>query len=234
MGSVVHNCAWARLQKVAKLLQEQKVFVFEFGIKHIDVHEDLAAKSLKLKIRMNGITYLKSKNAKARQAGHDQCQINFDTIGSTIYEGGDVFDFELCQTRCFGSSQTLASCQLSVDTILECMDRKTWALKLLSVESPGKVLANFEVQLRCTMTLLKSVGGAKALKSMRVPGPPNIKSGSVFASNDEAEKTDEFIRKVGRAQEHLEVVFNDAGKREANRTDSDRFLAVARNNKVEL
>jgi len=154
MGSVVDN--------YTLLLQEQKVIVFDFGIEHVDVNEELAAKSLKIKIRMNGITCLKSENAEAVQVGHHQLRLNFDSLGSTIYEGGFAFDFELCQTRCFGSSQTLASCQLRVEAILECMHRETWALKLLSVESPGKVSANFELQLRCMRTLLKSVGGAKA------------------------------------------------------------------------
>jgi len=64
---------------------------------------------------------------------------------------------------------------------------------------------------------------------MRVPEPPNIKPGSVFVLNDEAEKPNGFIRKVGRAQEHLEVVFNNAGERVSTRNDSDRLVAVARN-----
>jgi hypothetical protein len=212
------------IQTYASMLERQSVLVFDLGIKRIDVDDELAGKSCKLKVRMDGVTHLKTNSAKAVQVAGDHFRLEFDTLGSVIFEGGRFFDLELCQTHCFSSSQKLANCRLNVETILENMDRKTWALELLSVSTPGKVLATFELQLECRSTALRSVGGAKALKTMRVPNPPtHIKSGSVFAFKADADEASDFVQKAGEAHERLEAAFNYAGKKIQSETESDRF-----------
>jgi hypothetical protein len=208
----------------ASMLEMQKVIIFDLGIKHVDADSELVAKSFKLKVRMDGITCLKTNTAKAVQAGSDRSHMNFDTIGSTIYEGGKVLDFELCQSHCFASSQTVAAGQLKVETILQSMGKKEWAvesLDLLSLTTPGKVLATCEVQLGCRSAALRSAGGTNALKTMKVPTPPaHINSGFVFGFQADAQEVNAFVKKAGQAHERLKAAFHYAEKT-VFETDSD-------------
>jgi hypothetical protein len=203
------------------MLEMQKVITFDLGIARVDVDDELAAKSFKLKVRMNGVTHMKTDTAKVVQFGKDGSQIQFDTFGSTIYEGGKVLDFELCQTHFSASSRTVASGHLKLKTILQNMDRKAWSLELLSVTNPGKVLATFELQLDCRSTLLRSAGGTKALKTMQVPTPPeHFRSGLVFGFKANAQEVSVFVKKAVQAHARLEAAFQYAEKMAVSKTDS--------------
>jgi hypothetical protein len=197
------------------MLEMQKVMIFELGITRLDVNEELAAKSFKLKVKMSGITHLKTNTATVVQFGKDCFQIQFDTSGSAVYEGGKVLDFELCQTHCFSSSRTVASGHLKVKTILQNPDRKAWALELLSVTTPGKVLATFELRLHCRSALLRSAGGTQALKTLKVPTPPE--------HLNDAQEVSVFIKKVVQAHLRLEGAFHYAEKTAVSQAFSKYF-----------
>jgi len=113
-----------------------------------DVHKDLEDMNLKLKLRANGSTYLKSKPAKSSAEfvqRRKQHRIQFDDMdGSAAYGGSEMFHFDLCKVGMFSSSQTLASCAVPAMTGLASTDLN---LEFVALDTPGKVLANLTAHM---------------------------------------------------------------------------------------
>jgi hypothetical protein len=203
------------------LLQLQRVLVVDLGIRHVDRRQDLidAQKfddaSLKLKFRMNGMTHLKTKSGKATLGKDGSSRINFDTVGSTVFEGGEVLHFELCKQRLLGSSRTLAKCAMPLSSALGAvMDSnlcgKVWNLDLFAADPTGDVIGNLAVYIGFRTSRLESAGGPSMLKSIRLPASPEIRNGSVFSFNEDSEEALAYMRKVDDAQKFMQAVFDVA------------------------
>jgi hypothetical protein len=120
-----------------------------------EIHKDLADVNLKLKLRLNGNTYLKSKAAKASAEFVErrrQHRIIFDDMdGSAAYVGSEIFHLELCKVGMFASSQTLASCAVPAMTGLVSAGKGPAStdlnLEFVALDTPGKVLANLTAHM---------------------------------------------------------------------------------------
>mmetsp|Transcript_11175 Transcript_11175/g.19152 ORF Transcript_11175/g.19152 Transcript_11175/m.19152 type:complete len:257 (-) Transcript_11175:15-785(-) len=194
-----------------RALQEQTVLVLNFGRCEVDARCDeqgeLGGKKLKVKVRMNDKTHLKSK-AQSLVAHSDAPQhIIFDSIGSTIYEGGGDLHFGLCSPqRLWGSSQVLAGCQVPLANVLAFSEAGPCHLELSAPGSPGKVLAHLIIDISARSSPLKAAGGPEALRTTVVPKKPT--SYSVFAFDDYAEECMTYTRVAMEAQKRLQDAFD--------------------------
>uniref|UniRef100_A0A7S0BCE2 Uncharacterized protein n=1 Tax=Pyrodinium bahamense TaxID=73915 RepID=A0A7S0BCE2_9DINO len=152
------------------------VLELELDLQHVDVPRYLVNKRLKLKFRMNGVTYLKSKARKAVTDG-DHCRVNLDIAGGVVFEGGTSLDFELCRVRFWGPSKTLASCKVPLDLALQSINvgsnqARVWNLTLWAAGAPDKALGRLTAEV-CVRTMrLHAAGGIAALRALAVPRPP--------------------------------------------------------------
>jgi hypothetical protein len=196
-------------------LSNQDVLVMRFVILHADVNEDLMDMDLKLKLRMDGVTHLKTAAQRSKPSGrgtssHARSRLNFDTIASTIYEGGNELHFDLCKpSRLFGASHILASCQLSLTEALESLEiggsvKEVSNLELLAADGSGKVLATLAFAISIKSTALKAVGGTAALKTTVVPGEPS----HIF--DDYASHCKSFILQSSVSRLRLQSALNSA------------------------
>lgn len=193
-----------------RALQTQQVLVLQVGMRQADVTKELADKNLKLKLRMNGVTHLKTKAQKARTRG-SETRLLFDTVGSTIYEGGDELCFDLCQHHRFlRSSQALASCKISLTEALRALKmgdvhKKNYSLELCGLEQPEHVLGNIVVDISISSSTLEAAGGIHALKTTVVPKKPS--DYSAFAFDDYASDCRAFADQAFTAQTQLQDAF---------------------------
>uniref|UniRef100_A0A7S0BB63 Uncharacterized protein n=1 Tax=Pyrodinium bahamense TaxID=73915 RepID=A0A7S0BB63_9DINO len=154
------------------------VLELELDLQHVDVPRYLVNKRLKLKFRMNGVTYLKSKARKAVTDG-DHCRVNLDIAGGVVFEGGTSLDFELCRVRFWGPSKTLASCKVPLDLALQSINvgsnqARVWNLTLWAAGAPDKALGSLMAEV-CARTLKAHVAvSIAALRSLAVPRRPRV------------------------------------------------------------
>jgi len=166
---------------VAKSMREllaEVVLEFEVDLQHVDVPRYLVNKRLKLKFRMNGVTYLKSKARKAVTDG-DHCRVNLDIAGGVVFEGGTSLDFELCRVRFWGPSKTLASCKVPLDLALQSINvgsnqARVWNLTLWAAGAPDNALGRLTAEVCARTTRLHAAGGIAALRALTMPGPPPV------------------------------------------------------------
>uniref|UniRef100_A0A7S0FZB6 Uncharacterized protein n=1 Tax=Pyrodinium bahamense TaxID=73915 RepID=A0A7S0FZB6_9DINO len=203
----------ARVARTARYLLAEPVLWFEIDLQHVDVPKDLAKQSLKLKFRMNGITYLKSKASKAVPDG-DHCRVDLDIAGAAVFEGGSSLDFELCKAGVWGPSTTLASCQVPLKEALQSLtvgsnQARVWNLTLWATGALNKALGSLAVEV-CARTLtLQVAGGLEALRALAVPRPPKV-----LGSDDADVECRAFGARVAetrqRLQEAMDAALNDA------------------------
>jgi hypothetical protein len=190
----------------------QKVIVLGIGSCSADLHKDLAGMNLKLKFRVKGNTYLKSKARKTSIGADDELKINFNSMhGDAIYEGGELFQFELCRVGLFSSSQTLASCAVRAKNVFASIGNSTEGavlnLELVALDTPShigkhhgahwpKVLANLTVHIAFRTATLDEVGGLRMLKSLKFPTKPDPDSVAVS----------DFIYRAREVADRLKVV----------------------------
>jgi len=167
----------ARVAKSARALLAEHVLEFEVGLHHVDVARDLAEESLKVKFRMNGITYVKSKASKGMVIDEKRCRVNLDVAGGAAFEGGSSLDFELCKAGLWGKSTTLASSQVPLILALQSLtvgsnQARVWNLTLWAAGAPDKALGRLTAEV-CVRTMrLHAAGGIAALRALAVPRPP--------------------------------------------------------------
>jgi len=197
-----------RLARSVRDLLAEKVLEFEVDLLHVDVPQDLANHSLKLKFRMNGITYLKSKAGKAVVDG-DRCRVDLDVAGAAVFEGGSSLDFELCKVGCWGPSTTLARCRVPLKQAVHSLavgsnQACVWNLTLWATGAPGKALGSLAVEVCAKMMKLKVAGGFRALKALAVPLPPTVVSRCSAAGLTEVEREcAAFVGRAAKTQWHL-------------------------------
>jgi len=198
-------------------LEEQHVWLLDFGFRHIDVHEKLAGQRMKLKFRMNGITYWKSVSIKAVMNGSGQALINLNTAARAVFEGGNMLSFELCKSGCFGSSSTLASCNVTLQRALQTVDigsthASVWNLELRAAGAPDKVFASLLVDVCIRTSRLQAVGGMEALKALMVPTPPAGLGNHSGVTVEHTTACIIFAEQAIEARRKLEEAFNLAVK----------------------
>jgi len=203
----------ARVARTARYLLAEPVLWFEIDLQHVDVPKDLAKQSLKLKFRMNGITYLKSKASKAVVTGGDRCRVDLDVAGGAVFEGGSSLDFELCKSGLWGKSTTLASNQVPLNLALQSLtagnnQARAWNLTLWDAGAPDKALGRLTAEVCVKMTRLTVAGGITALRALKMPGPPVL-----VGSNSELGLI-AYDRACSTTQRHLRKAM-DAALRDA-------------------
>jgi hypothetical protein len=207
--------------KQRRALERQEVLVLQVALRQVHVQSELADRSLKLKFRMNGMTHLKSKALKARIDGARPLDIDFDTVGSSIYEGGDELRFDLCQPcQIFGSSEVLASSQMSLAEALASLEvggsrKKVFKLEMMSSEAPVKALANLALEISLRSSSLYAAGGIAALKMTSVPS----QSASGYSLGDISYPI---------AQRHLQAALKTAMEATGNTSDCKQVEREAR------
>jgi hypothetical protein len=207
--------------KHAASLQQQKVFVFNMCICHADIRRQASSSSLKIKLRMNGKTCLKSSSTKASLEENDLKRFTFDAIGSIIFEGGDALHFELCQPSSVGASRPVAMARIPLAEALgpaeDCASSSRPAcslhtVHLFAVGSPGKILGSLTLELAIRTTTLQGAGGIWALKTRDVPEIPNIYGplASAQPTDDERAECNAFAEQALIAIQCLDAVLNSA------------------------
>jgi hypothetical protein len=152
--------------------------------------------------------------------------INFDTVGSSIYEGGDELRFDLCQPcQIFGSSEVLASCQMSLAEALASLEvggsrKKVCKLEMMSSEAPGKALANLAIEISIRSSSLYAAGGIAALKMT----PVTLKMTPVTCSPSYSHS--DYSYQV--AQKHLQAALKTAMEATSNSSDCNQVEGEAR------
>jgi len=208
MASMVHESVSA--------LQSQPVLAFDICMQHVDVHRELAHTSLKLKFRMNGLTYLKSAAVQPAPNVNGAPRINCNVSGTSLLEGDDVLRFELCKPSFLGSSRTLASCSVPLAEVLGTEQDhgacgRLWDLELLS-NGTGKVLGNLAVRIGFQKSTFEAVDGMKLLRAVKLPQLPQLREGPIpkFASPDDAGSALVVVEEVDKARACLRAAFNVA------------------------
>jgi len=202
-----------RVARSTSDLLAECVLEFEVDFLHVDVPKDLAGQSLKLKFRMNGITYWKSAPGKAVMDGKGQLCLSLKTAARTVFEGASRLDFELCKLGCFASSSAMASCQVPLKRALQTVNvgstRATvWNLELRAMVTPNKVLGHLMVEVCIKTSKLQDVGGMKALKAVVVPAPLSASTGTPSPFQLAMERA--FVEKAKKAQRNLQEAFDVA------------------------
>jgi len=196
-------------------VMEQDVLLVELGLRHVDVHEDLAKQKLKLKFRMNGITYWKSIASRAAMAGDKHMRINLNTAKHAVFEGGESLDFELCKQRYLRSSSMVASCKIPLTEVMhhsadvDDTPASVWNIDLLAADAPEKVLGSLAIDARVRTVKLQAAGGIEALKAHELPRPPvSIGTASLLELDENTAACQAFAEKAAKAQLRLQEVFD--------------------------
>jgi len=138
-----------------------------------------------------------------RISSHESC-IHYGSVGSTIYEGGDQLQFELCQPGRVYGTNIVATCQVPIEAVLENLrgnrSMKTLANLEMSSES-GKQMASLTLDICIRSSILKDAGGGEALKTIRVPRKPL--GYSAFAFDDYARDCRTFLQNMLAAHDTL-------------------------------
>lgn len=197
-------------------LQSQPVLAVDVSMQHVDVHRELAHTNLKLKFRMNGLTYLKSTDSKPTPNANGASCINCNISGTSLLEGDDMLHFELCKPSFWGSSQTLASCSVPLADVLGAEHDhgacgRLWDLELLS-NSTGKVLGSLAVRIGCQKSTFEAVDGMKLLRAVKLPELPQLTEGPnpKFVSPDDAASALAVVEEVDKARACLRAAFKVA------------------------
>jgi len=196
---------------VRKLLN-QDVLLVELGVHHVDVPEELAKQKLKVKYRMDGITYWKSTASKAAMTGDKHLRIGLDTAEHAVFEGGETLDFELCKARCcLRSSSMVAKCNIPLKEVMRHSAEAdgcpacVWDLDLLAADASKKVLGRLVINARIRTVKLHAAGGLEALKANALPRPPtSLGTASAVELDHNVVACEASAEKATRAQLRLQ------------------------------
>lgn len=200
----------------AEALRKQAVLVFDIGKCHVDLGDDLnkevGGKSLKIKFRMQDLTYLKATAERASLPHCDHQCVAFGAMGSTIYEGSEDLRFDLCVAHRFRSSSQAIACGhvLLKDVLASLEDGQSasFNIELRDSASLCKVLANLNASIGVRLSTLQAAGGLSALKSIMPP----FKSErySVFALGEYTSSCKSYAHQAAAAQQSLQTAFEIA------------------------
>lgn len=148
----------ASLQEHVASSQEQDVFVFELGARYANIQKELADTKLKLKVRMDDRTVLKSKfRIPAEVSSANDCvRVSFNAASSFVYEGARSLHIELCKHCTLGFCQSLATCQVPFEKVFSAAEKgeTAWNLELKCFE---KVVATLVLDIGILTSRLEEV-----------------------------------------------------------------------------
>jgi hypothetical protein len=198
-------------------LQEQDVLALQLGVQYANIQKDLVDTDLKIKIRMDDRTVLKTKFRIPCEvsSGSDHVRVSFDTTTSLVYEGARMLHVELCKQNLLGSSSSLACCQVPIEKVLSAASCQEYgqgkALKL-DLSSTEKVAASVFLSIGIQTSKLESIGGLDALKVMVVPRMPKCAGGKTTCAllDSEIKEAKAFVHEVNSRREGLLAALDEA------------------------